>query len=392
MFTSTGILLLHQAQKIELHEKVNRYLPWFKSPNEPALEEITIFHLLTHTAGIITDARLPNGHVPNDIEDIKQIVHKGISTSKIGEIIKYSNFGYCILGCLIEAISGLSYERFIAQNILQPLNMTHSAMGLTSSNKELLAKGYWAWFPDRDRLKIPKRASNTLNSIYTSVGGLVSNVDDLMKFWMAYFPGNCQLLSDSLLEKIHQNPVRIGKNLRGLGYEITEIPGGKPYYQIIGGTFGYHTQSGMIPQDKLTVILLTTTTNAPVETYSTGIINLLNLVQNRRDEFQITLVNDNERPNYHDFEGLIECPYSVHYFAQIGDKLTIFDLNSKDPASNPVILEAQSENMFISPAPLFFAKENEPIEFKFNETGQMALYDSLGREMPRFTFNSSCRL
>jgi CubicO group peptidase (beta-lactamase class C family) len=384
MFTATAIMQLHQAQKLKLHEKVNRYLPWFKSPADPALEEITIFHLLTHSAGIITDARLPNGHSPYDLEDVKRIVQQGISTSEIGQAIKYSNFGYCILGCLIETVSGLSYEKYIVHNILQPLNMTNSAMGLTSSNKDLIASGYTTWYPDRGREKIHKWASSTLDSIYTPVGGLVSNAEDLMKFWAAHFAGNQQLLSDSVKDEMHKKQIQIENNQRGVGFEITDFPRGKTYWHIIGGTFGYHTQSGIIPQDRVAVIVLTTTTNAPVTTYSTGIINLLNVIQMRWDDFQLSSANHNVHPDYHELEGLFECPYGVYYFAQIRDKLTIFNLDSVDPASNLIILEAQGENRFISSVPLFFAKENEPIEFRPDEAGKMALYDSLGRKVRRF--------
>jgi hypothetical protein len=270
--------------------------------------------------------------------------------------------------------------------------MTNSAMGLTSSNKDLIASGYTTWYPDRGREKIYRRASSTLDSIYTPVGGLVSNAEDLMKFWAAHFAGNQQLLSDSVKDEMHKKQIRIENNQRGVGFEITDFPGGKTYWHIIGGTFGYHTQSGIIPQDRVAVIVLTTTTNAPVTTYSTGIINLLNVIQMRWDDFQLSSANHNVHPDYHELEGLFECPYGVYYFAQIRDKLTIFNLDSVDPASNLIILEAQGENRFISSVPLFFAKENEPIEFRPDEAGKMALYDSLGRKVRRFSFNSYCRL
>lgn len=391
MFTATAILKLHQDKKLNLHDRVNLYLPWFKSSKEPSLDEITIFHLLTHTAGIITDARLPNGYPPYQLAHVKEIVRRGISTSEIKERIKYSNFGYNILGALIEVVSGTSYESYIDQNILKPLHMTHSAMGLTAKNSGLIAKGYSTWYPDRARQKIEKRVFRRLYGIHSAVGGVVTNAEDLLKFWGAYLSGNQILFSDSFKMNMQREQVRIDHNQRGLGYEITDFPAGNRYHQIIGGTFGYHTQSGILPQDNLAVVVLTNTTDAPVSTYSAGIINLLHMVKTRWDDFKLSASDRNRRPDYHKMGGLFECPYGVYYLTQIRDKLVIFDLDSMDPSAGPVILEPHGNNQFISSVPLFFAKENEPISFKPDGSGQMGLYDSLGRKVKRFSFDSVFR-
>jgi len=392
MFTATAILQLHQARKLRLQDKVNLHLPWFTSPNDPSLDEITIFHLLTHTAGIITDARLPNGYPPYRIEHVKEIVQQGISTSKIGEMIKYSNFGYNILGGIIEVVSGTSCDRYIDQHILQPLDMTHSAMGLTSKNSHLIAKGYTTWYPDRAREKIEKTVFRNIYGIHSAVGGLVTNAEDLMKFWSAYLSGNQTLFSDSFKMDMRKQQVRIDNSRRGVGYEITDFPAGNTYFQIIGGTFGYHTQSGIVPQDNLAVVVLTTTTDAPVSTYSAGIINLLNFVKSRWDDLQLSSSDQNLPPGNHNMRGIFECPYGIYYITQIGDKLVIFDLDSLDPAADPIILEPHGDNKFISSVPLFFAKENEPIEFRPDGAGGMNLYDSLGRIVRRFSFDAYFRL
>ena len=392
MFTTTAIMQLHEAQKLDIYETVQKYLPWFQSPKDPILNKITIFHLLTHTAGIVADKRLPNGRAPYNLDHLKEIVHHGISTHEPGQKIKYSNFAYSLLGAIIEQISGLSYEKFIINNILEPLNMTRSVMGLTEKHIDQIASGYTLWYPDRKREKINSYVSKTLDHIYTPVGGLLSTAEDLLKFWAAHFPGNEQLLSDSLKDEIIHNPVRIGKDYRAIGFEITEFPGEKNFCQIIGGTFGYRTQSGMLPEDKLAIAVLTNTTESYIEKYSAGIINLLQVIQNRWKEFQNTSKEDGVHPDYHELQQLYECPYGVHYFAQIGDKLTIFDMNADDPASTLIILEDKGDNRFNSPKTLFFAKENEPFSFKKGEDGIMDLYDSLGRKMNRFSFDSYCRL
>ena len=139
----------------------------------------------------------------------------------------------------------------------------------------------------------------------------------------------------------------------------------------------------------MAIVVLTNTTDAPITQISTGIINLFNIIQNRWDQFYEP---SGDLPDYHDFEGLVWSPYGIYLIAQIGRKLTIFDMDSKDPASNFIILESQGENKFVSAVPLFFAKENEPIEFKPDETGRIFLYGSMGRKVNWFIYDTYCRL
>ncbi|MCY3410708.1 MAG: beta-lactamase family protein [Candidatus Heimdallarchaeota archaeon] len=381
MFTAMAIMLLHQKGDLDIHKTVNSYIPWFRSPIDTSLDKITILHLITHTAGIITDARLSNGSAPTTVDELKKIVGNGISTSEPMQKIKYSNFGYSILGCIIEDVSRLSYDNFIIQYILSPLEMKNSAMGLIASNKDRLARGYTKWYPGIKRERVQKWVSESLQSIYTSVGGLVSNSKDLLKFWSAISNNNGNLFSEHVLKEIYQTSISIGNHQRGIGFDITDLPTGK-FCHIIGGTHGYHTQSGILTKQNLVFTILTTTTDAPVNTYSKGIIDLLNLVETNYQDFQ-----SEEELDYHKFEGLYECPYGVYYISQVYQKLVIFDINSEVPAMDPIILEPVGENKFISRTPLYFIKEYEPIEFKMDDSGEMNLYDSLGRLVKRFTYD-----
>jgi len=55
-FTNIALLQLHDACRLDLHAPVTRYLPWFQVQSD--YEPITIYHLMTHTAGIITGTEL----------------------------------------------------------------------------------------------------------------------------------------------------------------------------------------------------------------------------------------------------------------------------------------------------------------------------------------------
>ena len=91
-FTAMAILQLCERGRLGLDDRLSRFLPEF-----PGATEITVRHLMTHTAG-----------VPDFVsfEEAKTRPPE----SRPGERLNYSNIGYEMLGRIIEAVSGLSYE------------------------------------------------------------------------------------------------------------------------------------------------------------------------------------------------------------------------------------------------------------------------------------------
>jgi CubicO group peptidase (beta-lactamase class C family) len=127
-FTATAVLQLVAQGKLDLHADVNRYLTKFKIPDTFPGKPITLFNLLTHTAGFedqvygvftAKDAPLPNlaDHLAGDIP--KRVTPPGDYTS-------YSNYGYALAGYLVQLASGMPYADYIQQHIFNPLGMSNS--------------------------------------------------------------------------------------------------------------------------------------------------------------------------------------------------------------------------------------------------------------------------
>src|SRR6266436_752701 len=125
--TSTGIFTLIEAGKLQLDKRVfgpNSILgddyPW--SADGSNIEQITIEHLLTHTTGgWSNDARDPmflNKEMSHRELITWTLKHMPLATPP-GTSFGYSNFGYCILGRVIEKLTGQTYEQFIKENILK---------------------------------------------------------------------------------------------------------------------------------------------------------------------------------------------------------------------------------------------------------------------------------
>jgi CubicO group peptidase (beta-lactamase class C family) len=119
-FTATAIILLQQKGLLSIDDTVATHLAGF-----PNGDTITIKHLLQHTSGIPNYTALENfGSITTQYHTPEQLIaiFKNLPLEfSPGSRFNYSNSGYALLGYLIEAVSGLSYQEFITTEIFTPL-------------------------------------------------------------------------------------------------------------------------------------------------------------------------------------------------------------------------------------------------------------------------------
>ena len=129
-FTAAAILLLEERGRLKIDDLVKTHLP-----EAPATwDRITLFHLLTHTAGFPGLQSPPAGRQP-PVESADGTVAGFVTAlmqrpleSQPGERFNYTNSGYFVLGHLIQKLTGKSYETFLRENIFTPLGMKDSAL------------------------------------------------------------------------------------------------------------------------------------------------------------------------------------------------------------------------------------------------------------------------
>jgi CubicO group peptidase (beta-lactamase class C family) len=127
VFNATLVMQLFDEGKVDLDERVLRYLPELKLRDREALEQITVRMLLNHTSGI-DGAMLPDhGHDEETIE-------KGIARfAELGQIFQPSTqYSYCnaatvIAGYLAQQLRRESWYRMVRERIFEPLQMEHAA-------------------------------------------------------------------------------------------------------------------------------------------------------------------------------------------------------------------------------------------------------------------------
>ncbi|MFQ5818257.1 MAG: serine hydrolase domain-containing protein, partial [Terriglobia bacterium] len=122
-FTATAIMLLVEEGKVGLDDKISKFLI-----NAPyTWRDITVRHLLTHTAGFASDCKeiRKQGWLANYMTaEMFEAGSKCPADFAPGERWQYSDLGYFLLGMIIEEVSGKRYREFVRERIFQPLGMT----------------------------------------------------------------------------------------------------------------------------------------------------------------------------------------------------------------------------------------------------------------------------
>jgi len=137
-FVATGIMQLVEQGKINLDEYLVEYLPYFNLKDD-RYKKITIRQLLTHTSGMPDEDDYEWDKPQYDEEALERYV-RGINVRELmwkpGEKFAYSNIAYEILGNVIEKVSGMSFEKYMEDNILSIVQMRES-----NFFKPLVSKG-----------------------------------------------------------------------------------------------------------------------------------------------------------------------------------------------------------------------------------------------------------
>jgi CubicO group peptidase (beta-lactamase class C family) len=142
VFTATAVVQLADRGHLKLHADVNRYLKKLKVP-ATFPEPVTPAHLITHTAGfdeIRPGTQGPSAESVLPLADFLSTRLKRISPA--GETIAYSTYGITLAGLLVEEVSGMSFESYLAMNIWKPLGMNRTSITVPATSKKDLALGY----------------------------------------------------------------------------------------------------------------------------------------------------------------------------------------------------------------------------------------------------------
>ncbi len=263
-FTAAAILRLWEQGRLKLDEPILPYLKKFGAEEEknldPRWRQITLEHLLRHTAGFDRNKSFDPMFIPQPNEPpldqagiIRYMLGKPLDFDP-GTRYAYSNFGYCLLGRVIEAVTGKSYEESVRDLVLKPSGIIRMKLGKTRLADR--AKGeviyhtreneqlYRSVFPDVKE-RVPEPYGEFYLEALDSHGGWIASAPDLVRFAAALDgQGAPRLLKAETMEKIESlstPPIYTGNDKHryyGLGWVIITGPEEKYWFHdgLLAGT------------------------------------------------------------------------------------------------------------------------------------------------------------
>ena len=219
-FTSSAILKLQEEGKLSVNDKLSKYIPDY-----PRGDEVTIYHLLTHTSGIHNFTNKPDflnyQTVSIKLEALVNSFKNDEFDFNPGEKWSYSNSGYVLLGYIIEKVTGGFYGDYLKDKFFTPLGMNDTDVYQYGPILKHEAFGYM--YVDG---KLQK-AHNWEGSCVAGAGSIYSTVGDMCRWNEALFNG--RMLSEESL-KLAFTPVKLKGEKQptsgyGCGWAIGEYCG-----------------------------------------------------------------------------------------------------------------------------------------------------------------------
>lgn len=283
-FTATSLMQLQEAGKLRIDDYVVDYLPWLKEHKDKRWRRVTLRQLMSHGAGIIRDG-LNSDYwqlerpFPSAEEFQKEILEADLVLDNNVKL-KYSNFGYGLLGMVIEAVSGQTYHEYVKQNIITPLGLKNTGPEYSDAIKNQIVTGYTYRNTNKERLPIAQVDTRAL----APATGFYSTTEDLCKYFTAQMVGSKKLLSDESkkeMQRIHFHTYTPGQDSHedyGLGLELNTL-GKRKTFGHGGGFPGHITLSSVDAKNELVIVVLTNCLGGPINMATNGVFGIIDYYQ-----------------------------------------------------------------------------------------------------------------
>ncbi|HEV7782314.1 MAG TPA: serine hydrolase [Chitinophagaceae bacterium] len=270
LFTGTSLAKLDFEKKLSLNDKVTQYIPWFRLYDSNSTRMATIKDMLCHRLGTKTfqgDFTFWDSNLPKDsiLWKMRYLKPPGQFRQDYG----YCNSGFLVAGQVLEKVTGLTWEKYVEDNIIGPLGMSNTYMNTAglAERKNVASPHNNLYSP---LTKIPFDNVDNLGPATS----MVSNVKDLthwllMQLDSGRYEGK-RILPWEVLQKTRDINILTGSRKStvypthfrgyGLGVYSTDYNGRQVYWHT-GGAFGHVTNVCFVPEEKLGITILTNNDN-----------------------------------------------------------------------------------------------------------------------------------
>ena len=235
--TATAVMQLVERRGLDLDREVSAYV---KSVPVPA--GITVRQLLDHTSGL--DEIRPGTQAPtrDELLPLADFLRPRLAVARPpGQTISYSTYGITLAGLVIEEVTGLSYNDYLARNVWQPLGMKHASLHVPPGSESDFAAGYelekdvltrqrWEWYHTAP--------ASSMNATALEMAAFVN----------AHLRPS-PLLGNAAKREMHRQQITMHPKIPGYAIGFNEdFIGALRVIEHGGNMAGFSTQLVMIPQ------------------------------------------------------------------------------------------------------------------------------------------------
>jgi len=364
-FTATALLQLAEQSKLRIDDYAVDYLPWLKKHSDKRWRKVTIRQLMSHSAGVIRDGLESDywqlGRPFPNVEEFKKEILEANLVIDNNVKLKYSNYGYTLLGLLIEVVSATPYNEYVDKHIVKPLGLKNMGPEYTSAIDDVLVTGYTRGDVNKKRLPIAQIDTHSMSS----ATGFYSNGVDLCSYFTAQMVGSGKLLSDESkkeMQRVQWHAKLPGENTHedyGLGVDIEHI-GNRQTFGHGGGFPGHISKSIADPKDELVVVVLTNSIDGASTLIAKSIYKII-------DYYQEYTPSTKPKHDLSHLEGRYMNLWSMTNIVVMGDKVVATYSNSWEPFSGVEELKYEKDNVLKVVDTNSFSSEDELVHFNVND-------------------------
>lgn len=262
-FVATGIMQLYEKGKIDIYKPLVYYIPYFKAKGDK-YKEITIQNMLSHTSGITYVDDSLWGQGPYDDGALEYYV-RSLSELELmwdpGEKFYYNNTLYEVLGHIIGKVSGMTFEDYIKENILEPLEMSKSTFLKREVDIKLGTNPHIMSSKVDGNVKVSE--VYPYNRMHAPSSTLHSNINEMINFGRMYlnkgvFNGK-RILEESSYDSLFESRMKFVRNNKdseiGLTWFVDDYKGHKVYSHS-GGDTGFNSKIAIVPDKNAFVVFM----------------------------------------------------------------------------------------------------------------------------------------
>lgn len=192
LVTSIAVFQLIEQGRVKPTDFITQYIPELKKTSKGfgGFDSVRVYHLINHSTGYDGGVILYKKFIKDHPEfkekatfcfdDLKPYLHLFKFIRKPGTKYKYSNWGYSLLGLLVERVTGRRFSRYVKKKILKPLDMKTAYFGSTkTSETHKLVTSYY--MPKDSSQKLKEKLPTHDQCFGEANGGLKASPSDMIK-------------------------------------------------------------------------------------------------------------------------------------------------------------------------------------------------------------------